>query len=114
MGLEGAVEGGTWILKDCLSLLGVLVACAVVQPSSSTVTVRLLNVSPEPVTIYAQKKIAYAEEIGDIVCSGDTANPDQGYNETERKTTMGPRTRHRHGTRTPTKGDILPAPCLLR
>ena len=38
-GLEGAVNGGTWILEDCLSFTGVLVACAVVQPSSSTVTV---------------------------------------------------------------------------
>ena len=51
--LDTSVKDGTWILEGSLSssaTQGVMVACAIVQPSSSTIPVRLVNCTLEPVT----------------------------------------------------------------
>ena len=71
MCLEEAVKRGTWILEDSVvnpAQKGVMVASAIIQPLSPTIPVRLINASSEPIIIYAQKRIAYVEEISDVVC----------------------------------------------
>ena len=80
MRLDAAVESGTWLLEDSRTnpaQKGMMVACAIIQPRSPTIPVRLVNVSSEPITIYAQKRIAYAEEVGDVICSVGASQPKQ-------------------------------------
>ena len=56
------IEGGTWIVEDSSETENtVMVACAIVQPKSRMIPVRLVNCTSETLTIYADKQIALAE-----------------------------------------------------
>ena len=62
------IEGGTWIVEDSSETENtVMVACAIVQPKSRMIPVRLVNCTSETLTIYADKQIALAEVATDTV-----------------------------------------------
>ena len=59
---EGLHEG-TWLLEECkLKNLPVRVAHTLVNPVTTTVPVRLLNLSPNTATVFKGTKVATVEE----------------------------------------------------
>ena len=61
--VKGDVEKGTWLLEECTSRgLPIRVARAVVNPVSSTVPLRLLNLSSDTTTVFKDTKVATVEK----------------------------------------------------
>ena len=81
--LEAPVEG-VWLLHDAADKnLPAVVACALVEPTSTFVPVRLLNPQSESVMVYAGTKIATLESVQapvaavDAVSEGDATTIDE-------------------------------------
>ena len=54
---------GTWLLEECKSKnLPVRVACTLINPVTTTVPVRLLNLSSDTTTVFKATKVATVEE----------------------------------------------------
>ena len=64
--------GGAWLLESSTARpAGVVAACALVQPTSDGIPVRLINFSSDSVTIHAGRAIATVVSAGDAVCLVD-------------------------------------------
>ena len=61
--VEGEIHEGTWLLEECKSRnLPVRVAHALVSPVTTTVPVRLLNLSSDTTVVFKGTKVATVEE----------------------------------------------------
>ena len=84
--VSGNVRGQAWLLQECKTKqLPVKVANGLVSTSSSQVPVRLLNPSPDRVTVYKGTKIATVEEVKQKPCTTISAVQEREVSQTKRQ-----------------------------